>query len=92
LRTLIDATPDIICFKDGAGRWLVSNQANLEFFQLEGIDYRCKTDAELAQFSNFYRNILLGCKETDEQTWQHGSTYRVEEICPDLMGQPPFSS
>jgi GAF domain-containing protein len=82
LRTLINATPDIICFKDGAGRWLVSNQANLEFFQLEGIDYRCKTDAELAQFSNFYRHILIGCKETDEETWQHGSTYRVEEICP----------
>lgn len=82
LRTLINATPDIICFKDGAGRWLESNQANLEFLELKGVDYRGKTDSELAQFSSFYRDALLNCYKTDEQAWQHGSTYRVEEIVP----------
>jgi len=82
LRTLINSTPDVICFKDGAGSWLESNQANLVFLDLKGVDYRGKTDAELAQFSNFYQDALLGCIQTDEQAWQHGSTYRVEEIVP----------
>lgn len=86
LRTLIDATPDVICFKDGAGRWLESNQANLVFLDLKGVDYRGKTDRELAQFSNFYRDALLNCVATDEQAWQHGSNYRVEEIVPRQDG------
>lgn len=82
LRTLINATPDVICFKDGAGRWLESNQANLVFLDLKGVNFKGKTDAQLAQFSNFYKEALLGCSQTDEQAWQHGSTYRVEEIVP----------
>ncbi|MFN6560686.1 MAG: PAS domain S-box protein [Nostoc sp. ChiSLP01] len=82
LQTLINATPDIICLKDGEGKWLLSNQANLEFLELEGVDYPGKTDSELAEFSNFYRDALLNCSETDEQSWQLGSVHRVEEIIP----------
>ncbi|MDZ8107640.1 MAG: PAS domain S-box protein [Nostoc sp. DedQUE12a] len=82
LQTLINATPDIICLKDGEGKWLLSNQANLEFLELEGVDYRGKTDSELAEFTNFYRDALLNCSETDEQSWQLGAVHRVEEIIP----------
>ncbi|MFN6540046.1 MAG: PAS domain S-box protein [Nostoc sp. EkiNYC01] len=82
LQTLINATPDIICLKDGEGKWLLSNQANLEFLELQGVDYRGKTDSELAEFSNFYHDALLNCSETDEQSWQLGSVHRVEEIIP----------
>ncbi|BAY99784.1 multi-sensor hybrid histidine kinase [Tolypothrix tenuis PCC 7101] len=80
LQTLINATPDIICLKDGKGRWLLSNQANLEFLELPGVNYQGKTDAELAQFSNFYHDTLTNCYQTDEQAWQLGSVHRVEEI------------
>ncbi|MFQ4145412.1 PAS domain S-box protein [Chlorogloeopsis sp. ULAP02] len=82
LQTLINASPDIICFKDSAGRWLESNQANLEFLGLQGVEYKGKTDLELAQFSSFYRDALLNCIQTDEQAWQKGSLYRVEEVIP----------
>lgn len=82
LRILINATPDIICFKDGEGRWLESNQANLEFLELQGVDYQGKTDSELAEFSYFYRDALLNCRQTDEQTWLHQSAHRVEEVIP----------
>ncbi|MFH2123035.1 MAG: hypothetical protein ABIJ50_06100 [Pseudomonadota bacterium] len=37
LRTLLDAMPDIVCFKDGSGRWLEANKADLELFQLLGM-------------------------------------------------------
>ncbi|ARV59568.1 histidine kinase [Nostocales cyanobacterium HT-58-2] len=82
LQTLINATPDIICLKDGEGKWLLSNQANLEFLELQGVDYQGKTDAELAQFSNFYHDVLLNCHKTDEQAWELGFVHRVEEIVP----------
>ncbi|MBN3960914.1 PAS domain S-box protein [Nostoc sp. NMS8] len=79
LQTLINATPDIICLKDGEGKWLLSNQANLEFLELQGVDYQGKTDSELAEFSNFYHDALLNCNQTDEQAWQLGCVHRVEE-------------
>ncbi|MEH2071729.1 MAG: PAS domain S-box protein [Nostoc sp.] len=82
LHTLINATPDIICLKDGEGKWLLSNQANLEFLELQEVDYRGKTDSELAEFSNFYHDALLNCSETDEQSWQLGAVHRVEEVVP----------
>ncbi|WP_341529433.1 PAS domain S-box protein [Nostoc sp. UHCC 0302] len=82
LHTLINATPDIICLKDGEGKWLLSNQANLDFLELQGVNYQGKTDSELAEFSNFYRDALLNCDKTDEQAWQQGTVHRVEEVVP----------
>lgn len=82
LRCLIDAMPDIVCFKDGQGRWQAANQADLELFQLTGIDYRGKTDSELAPASPFYREAFLACETSDEQAWQKGTMLRNEEIIP----------
>ncbi|HEX2952329.1 MAG TPA: PAS domain S-box protein [Armatimonadota bacterium] len=72
LRTLINAMPDIVCFKDGQGRWLEANDFDLRLFQLEGVDYRGKTDSELAQYSEFYREAFMLCEDTDEQAWRAG--------------------
>ena len=49
LKILINTVPDIICFKDGEGRWLIANDADLKLFQLEGVDYYGKKDSELAK-------------------------------------------
>ena len=85
LRTLINAMPDIVCFKDAGGRWLEANDFDLKLFQLEGVDYRGKTDSELAAFSSFYREAFLGCEATDELAWKKGTLSRVDEVipCPD---------
>ncbi len=72
LRTLLDAMPDIVCFKDGAGRWLEANKADLELFQLLGVEYVGKKDSELAVFSPFYRESFLSCEASDEEAWQAG--------------------
>lgn len=86
LRTLINATPDIICFKDGEGRWLEANQAVLELFQLEGIKYRGLKDSQLASLRSFYRDAFLTCEQTDEKAWQKGSLCRTEEVIPQPDG------
>jgi PAS domain S-box-containing protein len=87
LRTLINATPDIICFKDGEGRWLIANQADLDLFELTDVDYVGKKDSELAEYSEFYREAFLTCEETDEIAWQAGSLSRAEEVIPTPLGE-----
>jgi PAS domain S-box-containing protein len=80
LRTLINATPDAICFKDGAGRWLEANQAQLELFQLKRPAYQGKKDSELAEETHaVFRDALLCCEETDNQAWTSGSLSRSQE-------------
>lgn len=81
-RTLLDASPDIICFKDGEGRWLLANTSDLRLFQLEGINYQGKTDAELAPFSPFYSSAFLNCEKTDNLAWAAGGISIVEEEIP----------
>jgi two-component system cell cycle sensor histidine kinase/response regulator CckA len=85
LRTLINAMPDIVCFKDGDGRWQEANTFDLSLFQLEGVPYRGKTDRELAPFSPFYSEAFLACEVSDEVAWRAGGMSRGEEIipCPD---------
>jgi PAS domain S-box-containing protein len=86
LRSLINATPDIICFKDGAGRWKQANEADLRLFRLEGVDYRGKTDVELAEYTApELREAFLTCDASDEATWQSGEVSQGEEhiLAPD---------
>lgn len=87
LRTLINALPDFICFKDGEGRWLETNEFGLQLFQIEGVDYRGKTDAELAQYQTFYREAFLACKDSDEAAWRADGITRCEEIVPRPDGE-----
>ncbi len=86
LRTLINAMPDILCFKDGEGRWLETNDAGLELFRLQGVDYRGKKDSELAEVSPFFRQAFLICAASDEQAWAAGKLIRSEEIIPQPDG------
>ena len=82
LRILIDTLPDIICIKDGQGRWLLANAFDLRLFGLEGVNYRGKTDAELAPFSPFYRDAFLTCMDTDELAWSADGPSRKDENIP----------
>jgi len=86
LRALINAMPDIICFKDSNGRWLVANDAIINTFELEEVDYRGKTDSELAGENSFFEDAFLSCKESDEKAWSNGSLFRGEKIIPTRSG------
>lgn len=81
-RTLLNASPDIICFKDDQGRWLLANEADLSLFQLQGVAYQGKKDSELAAYSPFYHDAFMTCERSDEQAWQHDGLLITEEIIP----------
>ena len=86
LNKLINSVPDIICFKDGEGRWLIANDADLKLFKLEGVDYVGKKDSELAAFSPFYHDAFMGCEDTDEIAWLNKNISRDIEVIPNPEG------
>ncbi|MFH2124798.1 MAG: diguanylate cyclase [Pseudomonadota bacterium] len=81
-RTLLNASPDIICFKDDLGRWLLANDAALTLFHLHGVDYQGKKDSELATYTPLYHDAFLACELTDEKAWEHGGILTTEETIP----------
>jgi len=89
LRVIIDSIPDIICIKDGRGRWLLANTYNLKLFKLTGVEYRGKTDRELAELTDsLYRPSFLTCEHSDAAAWKHRKPIRQEEYIPTRKGNP----
>lgn len=82
LRNLVNTSPDIICFKDGMGRWQMANEAVLALLGLAGVQYQGKTDAELAQHSSLHHDILTSLGDRDETAWQSGQLVRENETFP----------
>ncbi|MDP1659658.1 MAG: PAS domain-containing protein, partial [Methylotenera sp.] len=80
LRNLIDASPDVICFKDEKNRWLEANISSLELFQLNQHDYQHKTDMELAnQADPVFKEAFRHSKTSDDRAWSLGRSIRNEE-------------
>ncbi|WP_339170644.1 ATP-binding protein [Anoxybacillus sp. FSL W8-1294] len=87
LLTLIHAMPDFVSFKDGQGRWLRVNEFGLKLYGLEHVDYKGKTDAELAEYTPHFREALLYCVHSDEETWRAKTVTRAEESFPTPNGE-----
>lgn len=86
LRTLIDAMPDFVCFKDREGRWMEVNRFGLQLFELENVPYQGKKNSELIEYSPYFREVLTYCEELDQQVWQVGGIIRSEEVIPQREG------
>lgn len=87
LTTLIHAMPDFVSFKDGQGRWLKVSEFGLKLYGLEHVDYKGKTDAELAEYTPHFREALLYCIDSDEEAWRAKTMTRVEESFPTPNGE-----
>jgi two-component system sensor histidine kinase VicK len=80
LDLLMNALPDLVCFKDGEGRWLEANQVILELFELSADEYRGLTDSQLEELTPFYLEALRGCATSDGAAWEKGKLSRKEEV------------
>ncbi|RBW69792.1 PAS domain-containing sensor histidine kinase [Bacillus taeanensis] len=87
LHTLIDAMPDFVNFKDKHGRWIKANKFALELFDIKGVPFKGKKDSELANYTDFYREALLYCEESDKEVWIENKMIRCEEIIPQPDGE-----
>lgn len=72
LRALIEGIPDPIFFKDGTGRWLITNESAKRLYRLHGIDWEGKTEPELCQLQPELAASHQNGLASDEQTWANG--------------------
>ncbi|MFM9265895.1 PAS domain S-box protein [Tychonema sp. BBK16] len=80
LDSLMNAMPDIVCFKDADGRWQEANRAILELFELSPGEYRGLKDSQLGELSTFYQEALVACEVSDQAAWDQGTVSRGEEV------------
>ncbi len=80
LRTLIEAMPDIVFFKDGHGLWLITNQASIAMFGLQNVSWEGKSDRDLMSLCPEYAKTFEICIESDEYAWNSGRTFHTEEL------------
>ncbi len=86
LSTLINSMVDFVIFKDGEGRWIQANDFGLKLFNIENVDYRGKTDSDLAEYSSHFSDVLTYCEISDEAAWKAGGITHIEEILPQPDG------
>jgi len=87
LKSLLNNSPDAIFFKDGEGRWLEANNVGLKLFRLDGQEYRCKTDTELAKLVPEFAEVFKACAESDKVTWNRGTPTNTLEYIPTTDGK-----
>ncbi|HNV60792.1 MAG TPA: PAS domain S-box protein, partial [Rhodoferax sp.] len=84
MAALIEAIPDAIFFKDGAGRWLITNEAAKKLFQLHSIEWQGKNEMELADLHPDFRAAHDACLVDDEKAWQiNGMSIYAETVNED---------
>ena len=69
-RTLIEAIPEAIFFKDGQGCWQIINDAAKQFFRLGDFNWYGKTDLQLAQLLPEFNDVYQTCYDDDELAWK----------------------
>jgi PAS domain S-box-containing protein len=87
LTALINASPDIICFKDAEGRWMLANDSLLAQYGLTGVNYSGKSEFELAEFTALlFRDAFRNCEGSDDLAWSNGGPSRSVANIPDVTG------
>ncbi|PKO34540.1 MAG: hypothetical protein CVU34_07235 [Betaproteobacteria bacterium HGW-Betaproteobacteria-7] len=88
LRNVIEAVPDAVLLKDGAGRWQIANSVCLNLFGIGDADWQGLRDEELAR--RLPGGLAPGAPgaASDEPAWSAGRLSRFEESTIDAEGRP----
>lgn len=79
LSTLIDAIPDIICYKDKERRWVEANKYTQKLFNLNHINYRNMNNIELSELIPEYKNIFVRFEEEEPTIIKNRKTVRSRD-------------
>ncbi len=79
LTTLINASPDIICIKDGNGKWLMANEALMNRLNLGIKELKNKTNTEISSKYPHLAEPMYRFSQTDEIAWSNQNTNITEE-------------
>lgn len=83
LQILINTSPDLICFKDAKGRWLLANQAMIDLFGVQQEDLIGKRDNELPWISPFHDYAFWKGKNNR----QKDNVFRTDKVVPVPDGE-----
>ncbi len=86
LVALIEAIPDAIFFKDGEGRWLITNEPAKKLFLLHNHDWVGKTDIQLGEERPELKDAHANCIIDDEKAWNKKELFIADEFVPDEQG------
>ncbi len=86
LKTLLEALPDPVFFKDGEGRLRLANGVALEVFGLGRVAWQGKTDLELAALLPDRAQALAVCHSQDQLAWEKGDRHDSLERVPTADG------
>lgn len=80
LRNVINASPDLIYYKDSESRWLEANASGIELFKLPQDGFKYKTDAELAELVHpALQDSFRRLNAADHYAWETGKFLQEEE-------------
>ena len=86
LETLVEAIPDAIFFKDGAGRWQVANSSAQQLFRTDLRAWQGRTDQEMAGDIPDLQPVHEACMVSDEKAWAARQAILMEERIVDAEG------
>jgi len=80
LRTLLEAMPDAVFFKDCQGLWLIANKVAIGLFGLQGVPWEGKSDRDLIAMCPEHAKAFEICIQSDERAWKSGKAFHTEEL------------
>jgi signal transduction histidine kinase/DNA-binding response OmpR family regulator len=83
LKTLINAIPDIIYFKDSNNILLEANDSFLNLLNVKGMNYKFKKIEDLYNGSSLSSKNFIVANKYDENLWKNTDILRSEEIIVD---------
>ena len=86
LETLVEAIPEAVFFKDGEGRWQITNSSAKRLFQTHGRAWQGRTDLEMAMDLHELRAAHQACHDSDELAWASRRMATGEERLPGADG------
>lgn len=79
MKTIINTSPDIICYKDELGRWIEANKTLKDIINCEE-NIIGKSDLDLMKLMPEMADEFRICYETDKEIWKNRSVKTVEEM------------
>ncbi|PWE00519.1 sensor histidine kinase [Marinilabilia rubra] len=82
LRVLINATPDVICFKDAEGKWMEANESIQQLFRLKDKEFLFKEEGYLETLVPELKDVFQQCALSDKEAWEKRQPVMAEESVP----------
>lgn len=79
LQAILNASEDMVIIKDSEGHWVEANERAVDIFQIDDYVYKGKSDHQLGEIYEHYRQFVSRFIKMDEKAWETGKQVKTEE-------------